>query len=185
FVHLANGEQNLPAYRSVNPQGLVPFLVDGELALPQSLAIIEYLDETHPQPPFLPTLPADRAWVRALAQMAAIDIHPLNNTRVLGYLRDQLGADEAARNRWYAHWIREGFLAIEAMLAARRNPGCLCFGDTPTLADICLIPQVANANRFKCPLDDYPRIRAINACALQLPAFDLAQPSKQPDYPKV
>ncbi|MBL8519716.1 MAG: maleylacetoacetate isomerase [Betaproteobacteria bacterium] len=184
LVHLLKGDQQGDAYKAINPQGLVPCLeVEGRV-LPQSLAIIEYLDETHPSPPLLPAAPANRAWVRAFAQVAACDIHPLNNLRVLNYLRDVLGQDEAARNAWYAHWIREGFVAMEAMLAARPAPGEYCFGSAPTLADVCLIPQVANAQRFKCPLEDYPLIRAIHARAMALPAFDLAQPSKQPDFPK-
>ncbi len=184
YIHLLNGEQRSEAYRALNPQGLVPSLAEGGHVLTQSLAIIEYLDETHPSPPLLPGAPADRAWVRAFAQVAACDIHPLNNLRVLNYLRDTLGQDEPARNAWYAHWVREGFLAMEALLAAREQQSPFCHGDAPTLADVCLIPQVANAQRFKCPMDDYPLIRAINARALALPAFDLAQPSKQPDFPK-
>ncbi|MBL8514448.1 MAG: maleylacetoacetate isomerase [Betaproteobacteria bacterium] len=184
FVHLLQGEQRNAGYRAVNPQGLVPALEDGGRVFTQSLAIIEYLDETHPEPALLPNAPADRAWVRAFAQAAACDIHPLNNLRVLNYLRDTLGHDEPTRNAWYAHWIREGFLAMEAMLAARQLPSAFCFGDAPTLADVCLIPQVANAQRFKCPMDDYPLIRAIHERAMALPAFDLAQPSKQPDFPK-
>jgi maleylpyruvate isomerase len=183
-IHLLNGEQRSADYLAVNPQGLVPCLIDAEQVITQSLAIIEYLEETHPAPPLMPQAPAERAWVRAFAMAAACDIHPLNNTRVIGYLRDELGQDEAARNRWYAHWIRTGFLAMEEMLHKRAVQSPFCFGDTPTLADICLVPQVANANRFKCPLDDYPLIRAINERALALPAFDLAQPSKHPDHPK-
>lgn len=184
FVHLLNGDQRSAAYRALNPQGLVPILEDAGRSFPQSLAIIEYLDETHPAPPLLPHEAADRAWVRAFAQIAACDMHPLNNLRVLNYLRDEFKVDEAARNRWYQHWIREGFVAMEAMLAARDVASPFCFGDKPTLADICLIPQVANAARFKCPMEDYPLIRSINERALAIPAFDRAQPSKQPDSPK-
>lgn len=184
FVHLLNGEQRSAEYKSINPQGLVPVLeTDGQI-LTQSLAIIEYLDETHPAPPLLPTSAADRAWVRAFALAIACDIHPLNNTRVLGYLKDELGHDEETRNRWYRHWIREGFIALEQVLAKRLSNSAFCLGEAPTLADICLIPQVANANRFKCPMDDFPLIRGINERAMALPAFDLAQPSKQPDFPK-
>jgi maleylpyruvate isomerase len=184
FVQLLNGEQRSAAYLAMNPQGLVPLLEDAGRAMPQSLAIIEYLDETHPEPPLLPAAPADRAWVRAFAQIAACDMHPLNNLRVLNFLRDEFQQDDAARHRWYHHWIREGFVAMEAMLAARAVASPLCFGSTPTLADICLIPQVANAMRFKCPMEDYPLIRGINEHALKHPAFDAAQPSKQPDFPK-
>jgi maleylpyruvate isomerase len=184
FVHLLNGEQRSAGYKAINPQGLVPSLVIDGRVFTQSLAIIEYLDETHPLPPLLPKDAADRAWVRAFAQAAACDIHPLNNSRVLNYLRDDLQHDEPTRNAWYAHWIREGFVAMEAMLAAREYQGAMCFGDSPTLADTFLIPQVANAHRFKCPMDDYPLIRGIYERAMALPAFDSAQPSKQPDFPK-
>jgi maleylpyruvate isomerase len=183
FIHLLNGAQRSPEYLELNPQGLVPALEDQGRVLTQSLAIIEYLDETHPQPPLLPQPHAERAWVRAFALIAACEVHPLNNLRVLNHLRDTLGLDEAARNRWYAHWIREGFLAMEAMLAARAVPSPYCHGDTPTLADICLIPQVANAHRFKCPMDGYPLIRGVYERAMAHPAFDAAQPARQPDCP--
>jgi maleylpyruvate isomerase len=184
YIHLANGEQRTPAYKAINPQGLVPYLVDGEFALGQSLAIIEYLDETHPEPALLPGDARQRAWVRSVAQLIACDIHPLNNTRVLSYLSDELQASEEQKNRWYCHWIREGFAALETLLAAREGKGAFCLGDTPTLADICLIPQVANAHRFKCALDAFPNITRIYAHAMTLPAFSDAQPSKQPDFPK-
>lgn len=183
YIHLANGEQRSAAYLAVNPQGLVPYLVDGDFALGQSLAIMEYLDETHPTPPFLPADPQDRAWVRSFAQMIACDIHPLNNTRVLGYLTGPMQQSEEQKNAWYRHWINEGFIALEKVLQNRKQPGLFCWGDQPTLADICLIPQVANAQRFKCPTDAFPTIMAINQRALALPAFDAALPTKQPDYP--
>ena len=179
-VHLAKGEQHAPGYREVNPQGLVPTLEIGERRLTQSLAIIEYLDEKHPLPPLLPPGAEDRAWVRAIALAIACDIHPLNNTRVLKYLEKDLGLDASKRNAWYAHWIDEGFRAIEPQLA-RRATGPYCFGDAPTIADVCLVPQVANANRFKVPLDAFPRIRAINEACLALPAFADALPARQPD----
>jgi maleylpyruvate isomerase len=179
FVHLAKGEQHATAYRSLNPQGLVPLLEDGSLALTQSLAILEYLDETHPEPPLLPRDAEGRAWVRAVALAIACDIHPLNNLRVLQYLKREMGADDAARDRWYAHWIAEGLAPIETMLAAQ--PGPFCRGGSPTLADICLVPQVFNARRYRVPLDAHPRIRAVTDACLALPAFDLAQPAKQPD----
>jgi maleylpyruvate isomerase len=181
FVHLRKGEQRAPAYLEVNPQGLVPTLIIGERRFTQSLAIIEYLEETHPEPPLLPSGHEERAWVRAVALAIACDIHPLNNTRVMGYLENTLGLDAAARNTWYAHWIHLGFDALEPQLAARAGLGPFCHGETPTLADVCLVPQVANAVRFKVPLDAYPRIRAINDACQALPAFAVAHPLRQPD----
>jgi maleylpyruvate isomerase len=181
FVHLVRGEQRAPGYLARNPQGLVPLLEDGPRAIAQSLAILEYLEETHPQPPLLPPDPAGRAWVRAVALAVACDIHPLNNLRVLQYLKRELALDEAARDRWYAHWIDEGFRAIEAMLATRPGPGPFCLGAAPTMADLCLVPQVFNARRYRVPLEPYPIIRAVTEACLALPAFDLAQPAKQPD----
>lgn len=179
-VHLANGEQREAAYRSVNPQGFVPFLVDGDFTLAQSLAIIEYLDEKFPSPALLPSDIEDRARARQYAQMVACDIHPLNNTRVLGYLTQTLKQDEAVRTRWVCGWIHEGFSAIEAMLAARPAMTPFCVGDAPTVADICLIPQVVNAQRFSCALDAFPLIRAIFDRAMALPAFADAHPARQP-----
>jgi len=179
-IHLRRGEQTGEAYRALNPQGLVPMLVVGDQRLTQSLAIIEYLDERHPAPPLLPADIEDRAWVRAAAQSIACDIHPLDNTRVMQYLEAKLGLDAAARDTWYAHWIAEGFRAIEAQLAARER-GRFCFGDAPTLADVCLVPQVANASRVKLDMAPYPRIQAVNAACLALPAFDMARPDRQPD----
>jgi maleylpyruvate isomerase len=180
FVHLRKGEQRAPGYLEKNPQGFVPTLVVGPLHLTQSLAIIEYLDEKHPLPPLLPPGAEDRAFVRAIALAIACDIHPLNNLRVLQYLYEQLGVEEPARDEWYRHWIREGFVAIESQLASRAT-GPYCFGDTPTIADVCLVPQVANANRLGVDLAPFPRIRAIDAACLALPAFADAQPSRQPD----
>ena len=179
YIHLRRGEQRAPGYLEMNPQGLVPTLVVGERRLMQSLAIIEYLDERHPLPPLLPPGQEDRAWVRSIALAIACDIHPIDNLRVLQYL-ERIGVDPAARDEWYQHWIVEGFNAIEPQLAARGN-GPFCLGDAPTLADVFLVPQVANSARFNMPLDAYPRIRAINAACLALPAFDLAQPSRQFD----
>ena len=183
YIHLANGEQRKTAYKSINPQGLVPFMVDGDFNLAQSLAIIEYLDETHPEPALLPTDVKDRAWVRSVAQMIACDIHPLNNTRVLSYLSDELKISDTAKNKWYCHWIAEGFAALEKILDVRNEQSTFCLGEAPTLADICLVPQVANANRFKCALEAYPKISGIYQQAMKLSAFNDAQPSKQPDYP--
>jgi maleylpyruvate isomerase len=179
FIHLRKGEQRAPGYLKTNPQGLVPTLMVGDQALTQSMAIIEYLDETHPQPPLLPASPEDRAWVRAIAQVIACDIHPVDNLRVLQYL-ERLGVDAAARDAWYVHWITEGFSAIEPRLAARAS-GSFCLGDAPTIADVFLVPQVANARRLKMSLDAFPRIRAVNDACLAHPAFDRAQPARQPD----
>lgn len=181
FVHLRRKDQEKPDYAAINPQKFVPTLVDGEHTLLQSLAIIEYLEETHPAPPLLPADPAGRARVRALAQAIACDIHPLNNLRVLRHLGSALGLDEAARNRWYHHWIAEGFAALEAMLAGHPATGRLCHGDEPTLADLCLVPQVYNAERFDCDLAPYPVIRRIAEAARAIPAFAEAAPENQPD----
>jgi maleylacetoacetate isomerase len=180
FIHLRKGEQRGAGYLEVNPQGLVPTLVIDDEAFTQSLAIIEYLDETHPSPPLLPEDAKDRAWVRSIALAIACDIHPLNNLRVLKYLSREFEIDEARRDDWYRHWVSDGFTALEARLAAR-PAGRFCFGDTPTLADIFLVPQVANANRVNTPLEPFPRIRAINTACLALPAFDRARPEMQPD----
>ncbi len=181
FVHLLKAEQRAPGYLAMNPLGLVPVLQVGAQALAQSLAIVEYLDETVPEPPLLPADPAERAWVRSLALAVACDIHPLNNLRVLQYLKREFGVDDGGRDRWYAHWIDEGFAAIEKMLAARPGPGPFCLGAEPTIADICLVPQVFNARRYRVPLEPYPLVRSVAETCLARPAFDLAQPSKQPD----
>jgi maleylpyruvate isomerase len=180
FVHLRRGEQRDAAYLELNPQGLVPTLVIGHRRLTQSLAIIEYLEEKHPNPPLLPPGPEDCAWVRSIALAIACDIHPLDNLRVLKYLESPLGLDQAARDEWYRHWIREGFAAIEKQLAERGETR-FCFGDAPGLADVCLVPQVANSRRLSIPLDAYPRIRAVDAACLALPEFDRARPENNPD----
>ncbi len=180
FVHLLKGEQRASSYLEINPQGLVPTLVIDGMTLTQSLAIMEYLDETHPEPPLLPKGAADRVWVRSIAQTIACDIHPIDNTRVMQYLEKNLNLDQDGRNTWYGHWIRLGFEAIETRLA-ERGGGAFAFGDTPTIADICIVPQVANAGRVKLPMDPYPRISAINAHCLAHPAFAAAHPSRQPD----
>ncbi|HEX4763806.1 MAG TPA: maleylacetoacetate isomerase [Usitatibacter sp.] len=179
-VHLAKGEQRGDAYLELNPQGFVPMLEVGDFRLTQSLAIMEYLEEKFPQPPLLPASLEDRAWVRALALEIACDIHPLNNTRVLKYLSKELELGQPARDEWYRHWVREGFAAIETQLAARAS-GRFCLGDMPTMADVCLVPQVANANRLAVDLAPYPRIRAVNAACLALEPFAAAQPARQPD----
>lgn len=182
-VHLLRegGEQFAPAFSRLNPQQLVPVLEDGEAVLTQSMAILEYLDETRPDPPFLPETPAERARVRALAQVIACDLHPLNNLRVLKYLKDELGQPEEARDRWYRHWVAKGLNAFEALLAGHPDTGTFCHGERPGLADIALVPQIFNAKRFDCPLDGYPTTMGIFARCMELDAFDAAQPSKQPD----
>jgi maleylacetoacetate isomerase len=181
FVHLAKGEQHQREYREINPQGLVPALADRGSVFTQSLAIIEYLNDTYPEPPLLPRRRDERAHARALAQIIACDIHPLNNLRVLRYLADALSQDEPARIAWIRHWTEAGFEAFEAQLARHGSSGRFCFGDAPTLADICLAPQVFNARRFGCDLSGFPRIRAIDENCLALPAFRDAAPEQQPD----
>jgi maleylpyruvate isomerase len=180
FIHLRKGEQRAPGFLELNPQGLVPMLTVGSQRLTQSLAIIEYLDEKHPSPPLLPESAEDRAWVRAVALAIACDIHPLNNLRILKYLGKALGVEEPKRDAWYRYWVTEGFTALETQLAEHAQ-GRFCFGDTPTLADVFLVPQVANAHRLHVPMDAFPRIRAINAACLALPAFDQARPENNPD----
>lgn len=181
-VHLLRhgGEQLQASYRAVAPAGLVPALDDGGV-LTQSMAIIEYLDETHPQVPLLPADARGRARVRALAQMVACDIHPIGNLRVLRYLAKTLGVPDQARQAWSQHWIAEGFAAIEALLAGSPDTGRFCHGDTPTLADCCLVPQVFNARRFGVDLAPYPTIVAIDAACAALEAFAAAHPSNQAD----
>jgi maleylpyruvate isomerase len=173
--------QHTPQFRALNPQGLIPVLQDGPQALTQSLAIIEYLEETHPQPPLLPRTPVERAQVRALALAVACDMHPLNNLRVLDYLRSPLGADAAAVNAWYAHWIALGFSALEKDAQRFSGDGRHLYGTTVTLADVCLVPQMANAQRFKVDVEPYPTLRTICAHLEPLPAFARAAPAVQPD----
>ena len=181
FVHLRKGDQRGADYLGLTPQALVPTLEDGPHTLTQSLAIIEYLDETHPAPPLLPKSPADRARVRALAQIVACDIHPIDNLRVLQYLQRELKADEAAVGRWFNHWIALGFTGLEATLANDKATGRFCHGDAPGLADICLVPQVVNSKRYSLDLAPYPTIARIYDACMKDAAFDRAQPSKQPD----
>jgi maleylacetoacetate isomerase len=179
-VHLVKdgGHNRRPEFRAINPQMRVPTLItDAGETLIQSLAIIEYLDETHPQPPLLPKDPIARAKVRAISDLIACDIHPLNNTSPLRYLKNTMGQDQSALDAWYHHWVLEGFEAIEALIA----PGTFLYGDTVTLADICLVPQVFNARRLKVPLDKFPKILAVDAACMKLPAFDRARPENQPD----
>jgi len=179
-IHLQKdgGQNRKPDYRAVNPQMRVPALkLDSGEVLIQSLAIIEYLDEIHPRPPLLPSDPVDRAKVRAMAQLIACDIHPLNNTGPLRYLKNEMGQDQAKIDAWYHHWILEGFEALETMV----RPGPYAWGADVTIADICVVPQVANARRFKVPLDRFPKIVAIDAACAKLTAFDKARPENQPD----
>jgi maleylacetoacetate isomerase len=179
-IHLVKdgGHNKRPEFRAVNPQMRVPVLVTpaGD-TLTQSLAIIEYLDETHPQPPLLPKDPIARAKVRALAELIACDIHPLNNTSPLRYLKRDMNQEQSAIDAWYHHWVMLGFEALEAMIA----PGPYLCGKDVTLADTCLVPQVYNARRLKVPLEKFPKIVAADAACLTLPAFDKARPENQPD----
>ena len=188
-VHLARGEHKLPDYAALSSDRLVPLLeIEGE-RLSQSMAIIEYLDETHPEPPLLPADAAGRARVRALAQMIACEIHPLNNLRVLKYLTGVLKVDEEAKNTWYRHWVRDGLENFERQLAhlaeLRRARGLsasvYCWGDAPTLADCCLVPQIFNGKRFNTNLDGLPLTMAAFDACMKLPAFQQAQPSNCPD----
>ena len=176
-VNLLKGEQRQEGYRAVNPQQRVPSLDIGGATLIQSPAILEYLDEVYPEPPLLPLGTANRARVRAVASLIACDIHPLNNSGTLGYLKTRLGHDQAAADEWYAHWVREGFDTIEALI----EPGPYAFGSRITLADVYLVPQVFNARRFNVPLDAYPKIAAVDAACAALKAFQDAAPASQPD----
>ena len=176
-VNLLKGEQREAGYKTLNPQMRVPSLDIGETTLIQSPAILEYLDEVYPEPPLLPMGAVNRARVRAIASLIACDIHPLNNSGTIGYLKNRLGHDQAVTSEWYAHWVREGFDAIETLL----GPGPYAFGSKITLADVYLVPQVFNARRFNVPLDAYPKIVAVDAACAQLKAFQDAAPNSQPD----
>lgn len=182
-VHLVRegGEQHLDAYRALNPQQLVPTLLHDGHTLTQSLAIVEYLDERFPQVPLLPADAAGRARVRALAQLVACDIHPINNLRVMQYLERNLQLPADAGTQWTLHWIAEGLAAMEAMLASSRDTGTFCHGDRPGLADLCLLPQLYNAHRFGLDLTPYPTLLRIEAACQALDAFDRARPQNQPD----
>ena len=181
-IHLRRNDQSKPDYRTVNPQGLVPVLEDGGHRLIQSLAIIEYLDETRPEPPLLPKDPAERVRVRALAEIVACDIHPINNLRVLRYLIHELGHDEVTIGKWYNHWIAAGFEALEPLLASDARTGDFCHGNAPGLADIALVPQVVNAERYRLDLTPYPTLVRIFENCMRLESFIAAHPSNQPDY---
>jgi maleylacetoacetate isomerase/maleylpyruvate isomerase len=182
-VHLVRdgGEQNQPAYRARSPLGTVPALETEAGVITQSLAIIEYLEETQPQPSLLPASTEGRARVRAIAQTIACDIHPVNNLRVLQYLGRYFGATQEQKDAWYQHWVNEGLAAVEKLLAGHPATGTFCHGEMPTMADCCLVPQVFNARRFNCPLDALPTIRRIVDACEQLPAFQNAAPASQSD----
>lgn len=182
-VHLvrSGGEQHLPEYRSVNPAGLVPALDDEGAVITQSLAIIEYLDERHPEPALLPGDALQRAHIRELALTIACDIHPINNLRVLQYLTREFGVDDEKKNAWYRHWVETGLETVEALLAAHRGQGRFCFGDTPTLADVCLVPQLYNARRFDCSVSHLERVHHVVEACEALEAFRRAAPESQPD----
>ena len=186
-VHLVRngGEQLTPSYRAVNPDGLVPSLTvkdaEASTVLTQSLAIIEYLDELRPAPAFLPASALDRAFVRSVALQIACEVHPIANLRVLKYLKSEMGASEAQKQVWYRHWIDLGFASLENRLSSDSRVGGFVFGNTPTLADICLVPQVWNARRFEIPLNAYPTIVRIADLAMKHPAFAEAEPSRQLD----
>jgi maleylacetoacetate isomerase len=178
-LNLRAGEHLRPEYARINPCKAVPTLVDGGQTLVQSMAILEYLEETHPEPPLFPRALAERARARAIAQLVACEMHPLNNLRVLNYLDHELGADEATRYRWYQHWVLEGFGGLESMLAPPAT-GTFSQGDAPTVADIFLVPQVVNAIRFKVDLSAFPRVVRIYEACMKLPEFALAHPARHP-----
>jgi len=183
FIHLLKdgGQQHGEAYRAINPQQLIPTLIDNGHAIGQSLAIVEYLEETHPEPPLLPKGALARARVRQIAYAVACDIHPVNNFRVLQRLKRNFAATEDQRADWQKHWIALGFTAIESLLANAPETGVYCHGDAPSLADICLIPQMANARRVNLDLAPYPTLTRIEQSALANPAFAAAQPKEQRD----
>jgi maleylacetoacetate isomerase/maleylpyruvate isomerase len=180
FVHLAKGEHRKPEYSGVYPQGLLPTLVDDGNALSQSLAIMEYLDETHPEPALLPKDALGRARVRSLSLLVACEIHPLNNLRVLQYLKRHLGQNEEQINTWYRHWVADGLLKLEADLS-RAGTGQFCHGERPTMADCCLVPQIFNAKRYNSDLTPFPTVMRVFYACMKLEAFERAQPAQQPD----
>jgi maleylpyruvate isomerase len=182
-IHLrrGGGEQFSAAYKALNPQALVPTLEDGGQILTQSLAIIEYLEEKHPQPPLLPPDPADKALVRSMALVIACEVHPIQNLRVLNHVKKEYNQTDDQVNRWAQHWIELGLSALENLIVAQPKRGKFCFGDVPTLADICLVPQLGNARRYGSDLSQYPNILTIEKNCMALPAFANAAPEKQPD----
>lgn len=185
FVHLTRrgGQQHSEEYHDINPQELVPTLIDGGTTVIQSLAILEYLEERYPAPPLLPDTAAARAWVRSVAQLICCDIHPLNNLRVLNYLRNELKQNSEICDQWYHHWIAEGLSALELLLNKNgKHDSDFCYGDTPTIADLCVIPQLYNARRFNCDTRDYPTLLKIDQHCMTLDAFRRAAPENQPDH---
>lgn len=184
-VHLVKdgGEQNSAEYVRLNPMRVVPTLENGETVITQSLAIIEYLEALHPEPALIPSRPVDEARVRALSYAVAIDIQPLNNLRVLQYLKNRLGNDQEAVDAWYRTWVEKGFAAVEQMLISSPETGRFCHGDSPSLADICLVPQIYNAERFRIDMSKYPTLVRIDEACQMLDAFQHAAPENQPDAP--
>ncbi len=182
-IHLrrGGGEQLMPAYKAINPQALVPALEDNGKILTQSLAIIEYLEEKYPNPPLLPKDPADKALVRSMALVIACEVHPIQNLRVLNYVKATYKQTDEQVNQWAQHWIDLGLAALQEMIVAQPKGGKFCFRDAPTMADVCLIPQLGNARRYGCDLAKYPTILAIEKNCNALPAFADAAPEKQPD----
>ncbi len=181
-VNLFAAEHKQASFKEHNPQGLIPTLALDDQVLRQSMAILEYLEERYPQPALLPSDALERAHIRSIAQNIACDIHPLNNLRVLKYLVDDLKFSEEQKLDWYHHWLKQGFSGIETELASNESISKCCFGDQPTLADVCLIPQVYNAHRFEFSMAAYPRIMAVNDYCLSLEGFDSARPEKQADF---
>ena len=184
FIHLQKAEQSSPDFKALNPAGLIPALEDGPHVLSQSLAIIEYLDETQPGPKLIPSDPLERAYVRAFSQVIACEIHPLNNLRVLNHLKKTYSLDQDAVNEWYRHWIAEGFAMLEGQLKRESRSGKYVLGDAVTMADCCLVPQVFNAQRYKCDMAPYPTLMRIHEACSRLEAFAAAHPMRQPDAPK-
>jgi maleylpyruvate isomerase len=182
-IHLrrGGGEQLKPAYTAINPQALVPALEDNGHVFSQSLAIIEYLEERYPKPPLLPSDAAERAIVRSMALLIACEVHPIQNLRVLNHLKSDHKQSDDDTIRWARHWINLGLSALEKMIVSLSKQDKFCFGDTPTMADLCLVPQLANARRFGIDLPEYPKLLAIEAACMSLPAFANAAPERQPD----
>jgi maleylpyruvate isomerase len=182
-IHLrrGGGEQFSAAYKAINPQALLPALEDQGRILTQSLAIIEYLEERYPNPPLLPADPADRAWVRSMALIIACEVHPIQNLRVLNYLKNEHQQSDDAVNNWARHWIDLGLAALDQMVLRPAQPVRFCAGDVPTVADVCLVPQLANARRFGCDLSRFPALLRIESHCAAVPAFANAAPEKQPD----
>jgi maleylacetoacetate isomerase/maleylpyruvate isomerase len=182
FINLDRGDQLKPEYKATNPQAVVPTLFDGDAKLFQSVAILEYLEEKYPKPPILPTDPLARAWVRGFALINVADSHPLIVPRIRNYLTDVLKIDEAQKTAWIQHWLGAGLHAMEQLLVEKNSAGKFCHGDSPTMADICLVTQVTPAQLFKCPLEPYKRVMKIYETCMAIPAFADAHPRKQPDF---